>query len=156
MRLLGKQQQDYLHPEKNYCLITGRSKSSPDVPPGRREQHLLLTSQRVAISVASCTETKNVSLWQCISCNKRIYWNRGNLGREDSCAIWDHLFIPSADAFLLLLPFFLRCLSQGMGVGENKGEPHGCTIVQRGRREERKKGNSSACCDLSIITTFWL
>lgn len=56
-------------------------------------------------------------------------------------------------SLLLLLLCFLQHLSQGMSGGGKRGElPH----RPKGRWGERKRENSWACWDLSIIVTFWL
>lgn len=104
MKLLGKQQQDYLYPEKNYCLITERSKSSPDEQAegnsiwsshhrGQLSQGLLAQKQR------------NVSLWQCLSSiNEYTETEAAWVGKVP-------VQYETIHSSLQLVPFFCCCLS---------------------------------------------
>lgn len=157
MGLLGKQQQEHIIQNKTCCLITGRSKSSPDTQTGEKSTWSSCSS--VATYVGSFMETKSFSLW--------LYIPTTNKYKEPEEAWIQKVFVPYQIIHLSLLLWaaFCCCFSlcfistrEWAQVGRKQMSPvsppsvplesQGC--LPKWRR--KKQGASSCICRFAVWT----
>ena len=143
------------HPEKNYCLITGRSKSIPDTQARGKSIWPLCSKQW--LSERHLVQTPKI--FHCGYAYLAI-----NEYTETEVAWIGKAPVPceTIRSSLLLVPPFCCCFSswfisarEWVWVGRRRSSPW-LPRCAKGRWGESKRNNSWAHWDLSIITAFWL